>query len=176
MDNIKKSIQEPTEEGQPRTIVIDSVQLRSIDDTDRPIDELNPLYEREPVLKTVSINTDSGSVEKTELQIGDSDNNPTGIVTRYLKNKLVEISDDQITIKDGTNEGGVLFTIKVNDDKDLSISVSSLNDALVLNSSGQIKKMLIDDASMIYNTANTSNYVDGQLLFIKDVSATTSGS
>ena len=159
MNSIKDSIKDSN------TIVIDSVQLREAKQNDT-----RPILEREPILKTVDINTQSGSVNKTELQIGDSDNKSIGIVTAYLKNKLVEISDDQITIKDGTDNSAVLFTIKVNADKDLSV-----NDAFIIASSGKVKKMLIDN-SMIYNTANTGNYVDGQLLFIEDVSATTSGS
>ena len=163
MNSIKDSIKDSN------TIVIDSVQLREAKQNDT-----RPILEREPILKTVDINTQSGSVNKTELQIGDSDNKSIGIVTAYLKNKLVEISDDQITIKDGTDNSAVLFTIKVNADKDLSVSVNK-NDAFIIASSGKVKKMLIDN-SMIYNTANTGNYVDGQLLFIEDVSATTSGS
>ena len=142
MDNIKNSIREPSEEGQPKTIVIDSIQLRDEEPTkDRP------LLDREPILKTSTLITQSGSSSKTELQIGDGENNPTGIVAAYLKNNIVEISDDQITIKDGTDSGSPLFKIKV-DTHTINGSTHydlNINDAFVLGSSGKVKKILIDD-------------------------------
>lgn len=160
MNNIKDSIRAP------KTIVIDSVQLR-----DKGPAPDRPLLKREPILETVNINTKSEeSISKSELKIGDGDNKSTGIVTAYLKNKLVEISDDQITIK-GDNEQ-VAFKIKIDT---YTIEGSTyydlnINDAFVIASSGQVKKMLISD-DMIVNTipspSDINLYSNGQLLFVK---------
>lgn len=149
MNNIKDSMRDS------KTIVIDSVQLRDKGPTpDRP------LLEREPVLEPVNISIKGGeSVRKSELKMGVGNNELTGIVTAYLKNNLVEISDEQITIKNGSNP---LYKIYL-EGTDLHI-----NDDFVLNSSGQVKKMLISDDMIVKDIpSNTDSYSNGQLLFVK---------
>lgn len=168
MDRINDSIR--FEEGKPKTIVIDSVQLRS-----EEYNEDLSLKDREPALIDTDISSSHRTLVAGYADDSEEDGKAGGIGVHYIDNPVFKLTDDNnIKVYDGNS---CKYIISYNGGLEIALPGTDSNKTVFkMSSEGKITQMLIDDDSMIYNSDNIDDYVDGQLLFIEDVSATTSGS